>query len=207
LQNSGLSWLAEIPAHWEVRRIATLFKQIDERGEPDLPLLNVSLNTGVTEREFEDDRIERVAADYNTYKVARRGDITFNKMRMWQGAVGIAPIDGLVSPDYTVARPIVQLDINYFGLLFRIPQMSAEFARHSHGIVWDRLRLYWEGFRDVYVPFPPINEQREIVTHIETETKKLDDLRAETERTIGLLKERRAALITAAVTGQLNVGV
>ena len=142
MRDSGHPWISEIPAHWEFRRLATLFREIDERNEPELPLLHVSLNTGVTKREFEDDRIERVASDFSTYKVARRGDIVFNKMRMWQGAVGVAPIDGLVSPDYVVARPGDEVNPSYFENLFRTPLMNAEFARHSHGLVWDRLRLY-----------------------------------------------------------------
>lgn len=69
----------------------------------------------------------------------------------------------------------------------------------------DRLRLYWEGFRDIVVPVPPLEEQRAIVAHIKCETAKLDALREATEKTIGLLKERRAALIAAAVTGQIDV--
>src|SRR5262249_20709229 len=105
LRDSGIPWLGEIPAHWDTRRVAWLFRDRDERGQPDLPLLEVSINVGVVLREFSDDRIESTAADFNTYKVARKGDIVFNKMRMWQGAVGVAPEDGLVSPDYTVAAP------------------------------------------------------------------------------------------------------
>lgn len=205
LRHSGSEWLGEVPAHWEMRRLATLFRERDERGEADLPLLNVSLNTGVTEREFEEDRIERVAADFNTYKVARRGDIAFNKMRMWQGAVGVAPVAGLVSPDYTVTYPIYPLNIYYIEALFRAPIMSAEFARHSHGIHWDRLRLYWDGFREIYVPLPSIEEQKKIVAAVEKEVKNLDALRSETQRTIDLLRERRSALVAAAVTGQLAV--
>ena len=181
------------------------FRERDEHGQPDLPLLEVSINVGVVLREFSDDRIESTAADFNTYKVAKKGDIVFNKMRMWQGAVGVAPEDGLVSPDYTVATPSGALSSDYAGQLFRTEKFSAECARLSHGIVWDRLRLYWVGFRDIEVPLPPLNEQRTILAHIQRETAKLDALGAVTERTTALLKERRAALIAAAVTGQIEV--
>ncbi len=77
-------------------------------------------------------------------------------MRMWQGAVGVSPTDGLVSPDYVVAEPTAPMDVEYFGLLFKTQIFSAETARHSHGITWDRLRLYWEDFRDIRVPLPPV---------------------------------------------------
>lgn len=205
LRNSGISWFGEIAAHWATRRIALLFRERDERGEPELPLLEVSINTGVILREFSDDHIESTAADFNTYKIARTGDIVFNKMRMWQGSVGVAPCDGLVSPDYTVAAPGGALLSEYAGQLFRTEMFSAECARHSHGIVWDRLRLYWDGFRDIVVPLPPLPEQRAIVEHIQRETAKLDALREATERTISLLKERRSALITEAVTGKIQL--
>jgi restriction endonuclease S subunit len=205
LRDSGLHWLDQIPAHWKTKRNAFLFRERDERGYPDLPLLEVSINAGVILREFSDDQIESVASDFNSYKVARKGDIAFNKMRMWQGEVGVAPEDGLVSPDYTVAVPLGELLQDYTELLFRTGAFSAECCRHSHGIVWDRLRLYWDGFRDIRIPVPPLPEQRAIVAHISAETAKLDALRVATERTIGLLKERRAALIAAAVTGKLGV--
>ena len=204
LRDSGVPWLGEVPAHWATRRIARLFRERDERGEPNLPLLEVSINAGVVLREFSTDRIESTAADFNTYKVARAGDIVFNKMRMWQGAVGVATEDGLVSPDYTVAAPVGGLSPAYAGFLFRTESFSAECARRSHGIVWDRLRLYWDGFREIKVPLLSSSEQLAIVACIAKETRKLDALRSTNERTIALLKERRAALIAAAVTGKID---
>jgi type I restriction enzyme S subunit len=205
LRDSGIPWLGKIPTHWATQRAAWLFHERDERGEVDLPLLEVSISAGVVLREFSDERIESTAADFNTYKVARQGDVAFNKMRMWQGAVGVVPQDGLVSPDYVVATPGGPILPQYAGLLFRTEMFSAECARRSHGIVWDRLRLYWEGFREIELPLPPIEAQREIVAYTTRETAKLDALRLSTERTIDLLNERRAALIAAAVTGQIDV--
>jgi type I restriction enzyme, S subunit len=205
LRPSGTDWLGDIPAHWVARRVATLFCQRDERNEPDLPLLEVSISAGVIVREFSSDKIEGTAADFNTYKVARRGDIAFNKMRMWQGAVGVAPVDGLVSPDYTVATAKAELLPDFAGQLFRTESFSAECGRFSQGITWDRLRLYWDGFRDIFIPLPPSDEQRQIVEHISAETTKIDRLRVATENSIALLKERRAALIVAAVTGQIEI--
>ena len=206
LRDSGIPWLGLIPAHWATPRIAWLFRERDHRGEPDLPLLEVSINSGVVLREFSDEKIESTAADFNTYKVARQGDVVFNKMRMWQGAVGVAPEDGLVSPDYVVAAPTGALTSEYAGLLFRTPVFSAECGRRSHGIVWDRLRLYWEEFRDISVPLPSLTEQAAILAYVAQETRKIDELASGTSRTIALLKERRSALIAAAVTGQITVG-
>ncbi|HEV2153016.1 restriction endonuclease subunit S [Bradyrhizobium sp.] len=205
LRPSGVDWLGEIPAHWDVRRVATLFTQRDERSQPELPLLEVSISSGVIVREFSNDKIEGTASDFNTYKVARCGDIAFNKMRMWQGAVGVAPVDGLVSPDYTVAEAASCLRPEYAGLLFRTDSFSAESGRNSQGITWDRLRLYWDGFRDIFMPLPPLAEQDAIVEVAQVEAAKIDRLRAATEHSITLLKERRGALIAAAVNGQIDI--
>jgi len=205
LRPSDIDWLGDIPAHWKVRRLATLFVEKDERNEPELPLLEVSINTGVSVRQFSNTQIEGTAADFNTYKVARKGSIAFNKMRMWQGAVGMTPTDGLISPDYVVAAPTLEIDARFAALLFRTPPFSAECARNSQGITWDRLRLYWDGFRDISIGLPPLDEQREIAEWVETEASKIDKLASATERSIALLKERRGALIAAAVTGQIDI--
>ena len=126
MKPSCLDWVGDIPAHWKIQRCATLFTEIDERNEPDLPLLNVSINTGVTLRTFSDDRIESVAEDFTTYKVAHKGQLVFNKMRFWQGAAGIVPVDGLTSPDDTVARISQALMPAFVELLFRLPQFSSK---------------------------------------------------------------------------------
>lgn len=205
LRDSGPPWLPQIPSDWMTRRLSWLFRERDERGEADLPLLAVSINTGVSVRQFSDDRIEATASDFNTYKIARRGDVIFNKMRMWQGAVGIAPQDGLVSPDYVVAYPTGELLPQYANLLFRTERFSAECARRSHGIVWDRLRLYWSGFRSIEVPLPSIDVQKAITAHVAKATATMDALVATAHDAISLLQERRAALIEAAVTGRVEV--
>ena len=204
-RDSGIAWLGDIPAQWESRKIAWLFRERDQRGYPDLPLLEVSLNKGVVQREFTGEKIESMAADFNSYKVAWRGDLVFNKMRMWQGAVGVAPVDGLVSPDYIVTEPTGSLSSAYAGLLFRVPAFSAECGRRSHGIVWDRLRLYWDGFREIEIPVPTIAEQTAVVDHVRTRTSGLDELISAANTSVALLRERRAALIAAAVTGQIDV--
>lgn len=203
-KHSDLEWLGDIPKHWALRRCANLFTEIDERNEPALPLLNVSLNTGVTVRMFSDERIESVAEDFANYKVAREADLVFNKMRFWQGAAGIAPQDGLTSPDYTVARIGADLFPPFVELLFRIPQFSAEVRRYSHGMVDDRLRLYWDEFKIIRIPVPPIAEQRTIVTYLAAEKERTAELEKSLRDSITLLHERRRALITAAVTGQID---
>lgn len=207
LKDSGIPWLGKIPEHWEVKRITTIFKERDERGRPDLPLLVVSIHSGVSLREFSNNKIEQQAEDFNTYKVAHKDDISFNKMRMWQGAVGCVPCDGLVSPDYVVAAPTEKIYSPYFGILFKTPMFSDESACRSHGIVWDRLRLYWDEFKDISVPVPPLAEQKKIVEIVDKQIALLNELKEIAEKTISLLQERRTALISEAVTGKMGAEV
>ena len=139
------------------------------------------------------------------YKICLAGDLVINTLWAWMGAMGVSPVNGIVSPAYNVYHPGPRLDPSFVDALVRIPVFAQEVTRYSKGVWSSRLRLYPEGFFEIFFPVPPIDEQRAIVAHIAAETAKLDALRSATERTIALLKERRAALIAAAVTGRLHI--
>src|SRR5690606_3699818 len=102
-----------------LRRNGRLFAQRKETGFPDLPILEVSLRTGVRVRNFDGPTRKQVMADPAQYKRAAPGDIAYNMMRMWQGAVGIVPAEGLISPAYVVARPLPGTVPGYFSYLYR----------------------------------------------------------------------------------------
>lgn len=207
LKTSGVEWLGTTPEHWELVRNGQMFLERDERGYPDLPILSVSIHDGATVRQFSDERIEQQAKDRSTYKRALRADIVFNKMRMWQGAVGVAPCEGLISPDYLVAEPdTARVEPRFIEQLFRTPLYQGESYRHSHGIVDDRNRLYWDEFKEMTSVLPPLGEQQAIADHLDRETKRLDALADEIRHARDLHEERRTALISATVTGKIDVG-
>jgi type I restriction enzyme S subunit len=205
MRDSGVGWLGTIPAHWDVKPNRFLFDERNERGRDDLPILEVSIGSGVRVREFSDSKVEQRSDDLRTYKVAKAGDVSFNKMRMWQGAVGMTPVEGLVSPDYIVAQPRASTDPRYYTSLFRTPTYMAEVYRWSHGIVDDRNRLYWDDFKAIPSPVPPIKEQHAIALFLSSETREIDDLMAKIRNAIDRLSELRLALISAAVTGKIDV--
>ena len=206
LRDSGVPWLGEIPAHWEIERARWLFRERDVRSTTgDEEMLTVSHLTGVTPRSEKD--VNMFEAETNEgYKLCEPGDLVINTLWAWMGAMGIAPVKGIVSPAYNVYEPGPRLAPAYIDALVRLPVFAQEVTRYSKGVWSSRLRLYPEGFFEVYLPVPPQEEQRVVVAHVARETAKLDAVRAATERTITLLKERRSALIAAAVTGQLDVG-
>jgi type I restriction enzyme S subunit len=202
LRDSGIAWLGEIPAHWEIERARWLFRERDQRSETgEEELLTVSHLTGVTPRSEKDVNMFE-AETTEGYKICLSGDLVINTLWAWMGAMGVSPVSGIVSPAYHVYQPGARLEPSFVDALVRLPIFAQEVTRYSKGVWSSRLRLYPEGFFEVYLPVPPLREQREIVLHLAKETVKLDRLGSATERTVTLLKERRAALITAAVTGQ-----
>ena len=205
LRDTGIPWLGEIPAYWGTERARWLFRERDERSDTgEEELLTVSHLTGVTLRSEKDVNMFE-AATTEGYKICRSGDLVVNTLWAWMGAMGVSPVDGIVSPAYNVYAPGSRLDPSYVDVLVRLPLLAQEVTRYSKGVWSSRLRLYPEGLFAVSFPVPPLSEQREIVAQIASETDRLDDLMTATEKTLVLLKERRAALIAAAVTGQIDV--
>lgn len=126
-------------------------------------------------------------------------------MRAWQGAVGVSTVDGAVSPAYVVAKPTHNLHSPYYQFLLRTPPFIEQMRQGSKGITDFRLRLYWEQFRLIMLPVPPLEEQRRIAVEAERELTHADEVAARIVRSIALLREHRAALITAAVGGQRDI--
>lgn len=208
LRNSDVEWLGDIPAHWEVRRMASIFREAIRPGDPDLPILSISIHDGITDNEVaQEDRDRRVSQieDRTKYKRVAPNDLAYNMMRAWQGAFGAVTVDGLVSPAYVVAEPMIEFRTAYIENLLRTPMAIEEMRRYSRGIADFRMRLYWDYFRDLKVCLPPLEEQDKILEMITRETSRIDLLTEKTQRSIDLLKERRAAFITAAVTGQIDL--
>ena len=207
LRDSGIPWLGKIPVHWDTERARWLFEERDQRSDSgEEELLTVSHLTGVTRRSEMDVNMFE-AETTKGYKICLSGDLVINTLWAWMGAMGVSPVDGIVSPAYNVYEPGVRFNPRYVDALVRLPVYSQEVTRYSKGVWSSRLRLYPEGFFAVSLPVPPLHEQSEIVTHIANETRKLDELCAATGQTTALLKERRTALIAAAVTGQIDTSV
>jgi len=208
MKPSGVEWLGDIPAHWEAPRIATLFREAFRKPDPDLPVLSVSIHNGVSDGELSDEERDRKVAlseDRTKYQGVEPGDLVYNMMRAWQGAFGAVAVSGLVSPAYVVARPIAEFRTKFLEHLLHTNSAAEEVRRYSRGIADFRMRLYWEYFRDIRVCLPPLPEQDAILWQIDRETARIEDLIDKTKHSIALLKEKRAALITAAVTGKIDV--
>lgn len=199
-KQSGLPWLGQVPAHWSVVRNGSLFGQRSQTGYADLPILEVSLKTGVQVRSFGAAKRKQVMSDLSKYKRAVKGDLTYNTMRMWQGALGVCPVDGLVSPAYVVARPYPNVESRYFAALFRTGDYLAEIDSASRGIVKDRNRLYWDQFKQMRSPCPPPAEQEAIVRFLDSANGRLDRVIRAKRKAIAMLTEQKQTIIQRAVT-------
>ena len=207
LKPSGEEWLGNIPEHWSVQRNWTLFKEVNERGNDNLPILTVSINSGISDRELSDDESDRIfvrSADKSKYKRVQPGDIAYNMMRAWQGAFGAARVEGMVSPAYVTVRPITNIDSRYYEYLMRSDSASQEFEKYSRGITDFRLRLYYSEFSNIKVCVPPLAEQKEIADYLDDLYKKTDIAVTKVNAIITKLEEYRKSLIYNAVTGKID---
>jgi restriction endonuclease S subunit len=205
---TGLDYMPRIPAHWRLRRAGLVFQQMAEPNTDDLPVLSVSIHTGISDRQLDDEERDRkvnLIEDRSSYKRVRPGYLAYNMMRAWQGAVGVSTVEGAVSPAYVVAKPIRDLHSPYYQFLLRTPPFIEQMRQGSKGITDFRLRLYWEQFRLIMLPVPPVDEQKRIASEAEYEISHAAKVAGKVKTSIERLKDRRAALITAAVTGQIDV--
>ncbi|KNX40411.1 EcoKI restriction-modification system protein HsdS [Roseovarius tolerans] len=203
-RDSGLPWLGDVPEHWEVRRNGRLFAERNDTGHGDLPILEVSLRTGVRVRDMDNGTRKQVMTDRSKYKRAAEGDIAYNMMRMWQGAVGVAPVEGLISPAYVVAGPFPEVEPKYYSYLFRTGDYMREVNKFSRGIVADRNRLYWDEFKQMPSAFPPPAEQQAIADFLDAHGRLVARLIRNKRRLIALLNEQKQAIINRAVTRGLD---
>lgn len=208
MKDSGIEWIGEIPDEWDVYRIANLYTERKEQGNDELPILTVSINTGVSDRELADDETARVfvrSEDKSKYIKVCPGDLTYNMMRAWQGAFGAVRVEGMVSPAYVIAKPKRDIDSRYMEALLRTPAAKEEMKRYSHGITDFRLRLYWEKFKCIKICFPSVDEQREIADYIDAKCAEIDALIAKKETFLTELESYKKSLIYEYVTGKKEV--
>jgi len=205
-RDSGLPWVPEIPEGWQVLRNGRLFAHRVQTGFPGLPILEVSLRTGVRVRDMENLKRKQVMSQKEKYKRAAKGDIAYNMMRMWQGALGAAPVDGLVSPAYVVASPFPQANSVYFSYLFRTAVYMREVNKFSRGIVSDRNRLYWDEFKQMPSLLPPRTEQDQIVAYLRVQDAHIARFVKAKRELIRLLTEQKHTIVENVVTHGLDPG-
>ena len=208
-KDSGVEWLGQVPAHWELRRARWLC-EIKKRiaGELGHNILSIT-QAGVKVKDT-DSNDGQLSMDYSKYQLVKVGDFAMNHMDLLTGYVDISPFPGVTSPDYRVftLRDRDLCHDRYLLCLLQMGYRNKIFYAYGQGSSQlGRWRLPTEQFNDLSFPLPPLPEQRAIASFLDRETEKIDALVAEQERLIELLKEKRQAVISHAVTKGLNPDV
>lgn len=207
MKESGIPSIPNVPSRWTVVRNKVLLREVNERVGPDAcdDLLTVSHLTGVSRRSDRQNVTMFMAESTDGYKRCSPGDLAINTMWAWMGALGVASIGGIVSPSYNVYRFKAWQETRFFDLLFRTPPYVAEIGSRSEGVWTSRLRLYPEAFLGLLTAVPPPEEQVKILTFIDHSLERENRIESRLREALNLLREYRQALISAAVTGKIDI--
>ena len=206
MKDSGISWIGEIPEHWEVKQLRSFLTLFTEKGHGDAQLLSVTREQGVIERD-KDDKDENhnfVPDDLSGYKYIEKGDFAINKMKAWQGSYAVSEYNGIVSPAYFTCK-LKGVNKDFFSKAIRSKVYVPFFTQYSKGIRVGQWDLNPNALKSIPFFLPPSNEQQAIVAYIEEKCEKIDKLASELQSEIDYLKEYKQRLIADCVTGQVNV--
>lgn len=205
MKDSGIDWIGKIPVHWEVKRNKHMFVEINERSAKGAEQhLSMSQKLGLVPANLVEKSL--VSESYEGAKLVRAGDLVLNRLKAHLAVFSIAPMEGLVSPDYSVFRPFVAgASSRYYESLFKTSKYLGEFRLRVRGIVEGFYRLYTDSFMDIPLLIPPQDEQDEIVGRLDMLSAKFEDAISLKNVQIAALKEYKTSLINAAVTGKIKV--
>ncbi len=201
---SGVEWLEDVPAHWDMMRARFLFKEIDIRSTTgEETHLSMSQTLGLVPSHM----VERTLTSdsYIGGKLCEEGDLVLNRLKAHLGVFALAKQAGVISPDYSVFRKRGAEDMEYYERVCKLPALRTELRIRAKGIVEGFWRLYTEDLFDIRLPVPSFLEQRAIAEYVAKITLSIDDAISRSQRQIELLREYRTRLIADVVTGKLDV--
>lgn len=207
MKDSGAEWLGDIPEHWEFVPSNSLFPESKERAWVEDEHLSATQKYGVIPlaeyERLEERQVTHAVKNLDQRKHAEVGDFVIS-MRSFEGGIELVKARGCVRSSYVVLKAGKKAHVGFFTYLFKSSayiqglQATATFIR-------DGQDLSYSNFRQVKLPCPSLDEQKIVADFLERSVNRIDLLSLKTQRSIDLLKERRSALITAAVTGQIDL--
>ena len=205
---TGISWLPEIPAHWDMAQLRKYLSLVSVKGKGDKQLLSVTREKGVIVRNVDDleENHNFVPEDLSGYKYVQPGQFVINKMKSWQGSYGVSEYEGIVSPAYYVCN-LTFPNKTFFSKAIRSRAYVDFFAQWSKGIrvgQWDLEPIALKS-----IPFfePPIEEQEMIVAFLDKQITLIETCKCQRERELQTLNELKQAEIASVVTRGLNPNV
>ena len=208
MKESGVEWIAEIPAEWSVQRIKTIFSIRNERNYLPLEQVNlISLYTdkGVVQHCDIEKTTGNKASNADGYKKVYPNDMIVNIILCWMGAIGRSNYAGVTSPAYDVYVPSSKIECKFYHYYFRTLGFSGDCYKNGRGIMAMRWRTYSDQFRSIKVVVPPLEEQKEIVGYLDAKCVEIDGLIAKKEQLVKELESYKKSLIYEVVTGKREV--
>ena len=204
LKDSGIDWIGEVPEHWDIEKIKYIFERYEKKNYPDKEVLSVYREYGVIPKNSRDDNHNVTSEDTSNYKYVKPGYLVINKMKAWQGSMGISEYEGIVSPAYFIYRFRKDSYHKYYHFLLRNCYKD-EFRRISGGIREGQWDLSAYDFENTLIPIPPINEQQEIVAYLDSKCSEIDSIIETKKHQLELLEEYKKSIIYEYVTGKREV--
>ena len=181
---------------WKQVPFHTLFRRVGKRtGHGDKQLLSVYRDYGVIIKSDRDDNFNRPGESLDDYQLVNPGDLVLNKMKTWQGSLGVSAYEGIVSPAYFVYEPKGEFDNRYMHHLLRSQDSINYYGAHSKGIRVNQWDLQPEYLNQMKVWLPPLETQQRIADYLDRETAEIDAAVADLDRYVELLEKRRRALV------------
>lgn len=195
-KHTPIGW---IPEDWEFEKAGLIFKNSRTKGSTKLTMLSVTMQDGLVRRDDLDRKMQPDLPSNENLKV-EPGDIAYNMMRAWQGAIALATEEGMVSPAYVVLRPTKEAFSNYYFHLLKSSHYQYLITSYSYGITGDRLRLYYKDFASIPIPLPPLPEQKKIAEILSA----WDIAIEQTKNLIEAKKKLKKGLMQKLLTGRMR---
>ncbi|ECP4379866.1 restriction endonuclease subunit S [Campylobacter upsaliensis] len=207
---SSIKWLGEIPQSWEIKPLQAIFNQRNEQNNnlEFQTILSLVKDVGVIPYEEKGNVGNKAKDDLQGYKIARVNDLVLNKMNAVIGSLGVSKYDGLVSPIYLVLyieNP--NYLIAYYSYLFQTKSIQKFLRKFAYGIMEIRESIDYLEFKKMFLPTPPLQEQKEIAAFLDSKCEKIQNYIEKKQKLITLLQEKKQALINEAVTKGLNPNI
>lgn len=208
-KDSDYQWIGNIPEKWNVQKLSSCLFPVSEKNRPSLPLLSITRELGVIERDIEDQDTNHnfIPDDLTNYKLLKKGQFGMNKMKAWQGSYGISNYTGIVSPAYFVFDLTKNIETEFFNWAIRSSLYVSYFGSASDGVRIGQWDLSKTRMKSIPFLIPSKNEQIAIVNFLDQKTAQIDQAISIKQKQIELLKERQQIIIQQAVIKGLDPNV
>lgn len=208
-KDSGYQWIGVIPTNWEISKLGQCLTPVSEKNHPNLPLLSITRELGVIERDIYDQESNHnyIPDDLSGYKLLKKGQFGMNKMKAWQGSYGVSKYTGIVSPAYFVFDFSKAINPEFFHWAIRSKLYVSYFGCASDGVRIGQWDLSKTRMKDIPFILPEEKQQELIAKYLDKKVVEVDEAIFIKEQQVSLLKEQKQIIINRSVTQGISSGV